>query len=171
MKARTPRAYVGSILVCVLMSFVIGSAIGQTQQMRLEDLAKKAEAIVVGKVSNVKSEWNKEKTRIYTKVTVDVGEYVKGETADKTLVITQLGGEVDGVGELYSHTPRFSKEEEVLLFVKKDKKNNIVIEGGEQGKYKIMMNGPNGEKTVEGGLTLRVFTSRVKSILQHQERD
>jgi len=167
MKARTLRVYPASILVCVLMSLVIGRATSQTQEVRLEDLAKKAEVIVVGKVSNVKSEWNNEKTRIYTKVTVDVGEYVKGETPDRTLVVTQLGGEVDGVGELYTHTPRFSKEEEVLIFARKDSKNNLIIEGGDQGKFKVTQDKLTGEKMVQG-LALKVFSAKVKRIVEQQ---
>ena len=169
MKAKTLRVYFDSILVCALMSLVVGRAIAQTREMRLDDLAKKAEAIVVGKVSSVRSEWNKERTRIYTKVTLDVGEYVKGDKPTSTLVITQLGGEVDGVGEFYTHTPRFSKEEEVLLFVKKDKRDNFIIEGGEQGKFKVTRDDMTGEKMIQAGLSLKMFTSRLKKMIQQHE--
>jgi hypothetical protein len=168
MKAIQSVTRFSAILVFILMHLVFGRAMAQTQELRLEDLTKRAEVIVVGKISNVKSVWNNEKTRIYTKVTVDVGEYVKGENPDRTLVITQLGGEVDGVGELYTHTPRFSKEEEVLLFVKKDSRNNLMIEGGDEGKYVVTKNKLTGEKMVQGGLTLKSFTSRVKRIVEQQ---
>jgi len=167
MKATASRTNSASILVCVLMSLVIGRAIAQTQEIRLEELTKKAEVIVVGKISNVKSEWNNEKTRIYTKVTVDVGEYVKGETPARTLVITQLGGEVDGVGELYTHTARFSKEEEVLLFVKKDSKSNLIVAGGDEGKYVVTKDKSTGERMVQG-LALKVFSAKVKRIVEQQ---
>jgi hypothetical protein len=157
------------MLTCMVLLLYITEGNAQTPNARLETLAKNSEMIVVGKVSNVKSEWNADKTRIHTRVTLDVGEYVKGEKPDKSLVITHLGGEVDGVGELYSNTPVFSKDEEVLIFVKKDSKNNFVVEGGDEGKIKILKNELTGEKIVQENLTLKKLTSRVKSFLEQQE--
>jgi hypothetical protein len=169
MKARASTMYFSAILLFVLMRFVSGQASAQTQQLRLEDLAKKAEVVVLGKVTDVRSEWNSERTRIITKVSLDVDQYLKGETAGRTMVITHPGGEVGGVGELYSHTPSFAKGEEVFLFVKKDSKNNLSIAGGKEGKFKVTKDELTGERMVPGGLTLKMFTSRVMNILGQQE--
>jgi len=73
------------------------------------------------------------------------------------------------VGELYTHTARFSKDEEVLVFVKKDRKNNLIVAGGNEGKFKVTKNEFTGERMVPGGLTLKMFTARVKNILEQQE--
>lgn len=169
MKARQSMICFSTIFVFVLMHLVFGRAVAQTEKSRLAELAKEAEVIVVGKVADVRSEWNSDKTRIFTKVSVDVAEYVKGETPTKTLIITQLGGEIDGVGELYTHTARFSKDEEVLVFVKKDHKNNLIVAGGNEGKFKVTKNELTGEKMLQGNLSLKNFTSRVKNIIEQQE--
>jgi hypothetical protein len=169
MKARVSTMYFSTILLFILMRFVSGQASAQTQQLRLEDLAKRAEVVVLGKVTDVRSEWNSERTRIITKVSLDVDKYLKGETPGRTIVITHPGGEVGGVGELYSHTPSFAKGEEVFLFVKKDSKNNLSIAGGNEGKFKVTKNELTGEKMLQGNLSLKNFTSRVKSIIEQQE--
>ena len=125
-------------LAIVLFSCIPGRANAQMETNRIESLAQRADAIVVGRVTSVRSEWNADKTRIITKVSVDVDEYVKGDSATKTMVITQLGGEVDGVGELYSHTAAFSQGEDVLVFVKKDSKNNLNVAGGNRFSFLVV---------------------------------
>ena len=169
MKARQSMICFSTIFVFVLMHIVLGRVNAQTQKLQLEALAKGAEMIVVGKVAKVHSEWNQEKTRIFTRVLVNIEEYVKGESADRTLVITHPGGEIGAVGELYTHTPTFSQGEEVLVFVKKDSKNNLIVAGGNEGKFKVTKNELTGEKIVQGALSLKNFTSRVKRIIEQQE--
>jgi predicted phosphodiesterase len=157
-----------AVLSFILLSCIHGSANAQTETNRIESLAQRADAIVVGKVTSVRSEWNADKTRIITKVSLDVDEYVKGEAAGKSMVITNLGGEVDGVGEWYSHAPKFTKDENVLLFVKKDSKNNFILSGGTDAKLSVTKDDKTGERMVPGGVTLKVFTSKVKSLLVQQ---
>ena len=70
-----------------------------------------------------KSDWNQDKTRIFTKVTIQVDEYLKGNNSGKTMVINTPGGEVDGIGELYTHMPSFKDDEDVLVFAKEDKQD------------------------------------------------
>jgi hypothetical protein len=171
MKARKSMICFSTIFVFVLMHLVLGRVSAQTEKIRLEDLAKKAEVIVVGKVTDVRSEWNADKTKIITKVSLDVDEYVKGEPAGKTMVITHMGGEVDGVGELYSHTPAFSKGEDVLVFVKKDNKNNLNVAGGNEGKFKVTKNESTGERMLQSNLSLKNFTSMVKTALKQQKME
>ena len=169
MKARKSTVYFSTVLFFILMHFVVRPASAQTQEVRLEDLTKKADVIARGNVTNVQSEWSSDKTRIFTKVTLAVDEYVKGEKPERTLVITHLGGEVNGVGELYTHTPRFAKGEEVLVFGKKDRKNNLIVTGGDAGKVLVTKDKLTGEKMVQGGLTLKMFTSTLKSIVEQQK--
>ena len=169
MKARKSMIQLSTVLVFVLMHSLYGRAIAQTERSRLAELTKEADAVVVGKVANVRSEWSSDKKRIFTKVSLDIAEYVKGETPARTVVITQLGGEIDGVGELYTHTARFAKDEEVLVFVRKDRQNNLVVAGGEEGKFKVTKDERTGEKMVPGGLTLKRFTSEVKALLLQQQ--
>ena len=164
MKARDSIMYSIMIFVCVLISLMPHRVDAQTQKRQVETLAKGAEMIVVGKVAQVRSEWNKERTRIFTKVSLNVEEYVKGESSLRTLAITHPGGEIGAVGELYTHTPTFSQGEEVLVFLKKDGRNNLVVTGGNEGKLTITKNQLTGERIMMDGETLKTFTSRVKSL-------
>jgi agmatine/peptidylarginine deiminase len=120
----------------------------------MEILSQNADIILTGKVVEQKSFWNKDKTRINTNAVVQAEEYLKGDYSEKTLIVTTLGGEIDDVGELYSHMPRFTNDEEVLLFVKKDKKDM---------KYKIL-NGEDGKLTLYRDKSGELMTSFNKKI-------
>jgi hypothetical protein len=145
------------------------SANAQTVRKTVQELTEKSEMIFTGKVSDMKSEWDEQKTKIYARVTVEVDEFLKGETQHATLVITHLGGEVDEVGELYTHVPRFKKDEEVLVFVKKDKEDNLRITGGADGKLKITRSELTGKKMIGKTKTLEAFTTDIESIVKKQQ--
>lgn len=166
------RSYLIPCLVIVsVLSMVITAerASAQLRKLTTEALTNKAECVAIGKVTGMRSEWNKDKTRIYTHVTISVDQYVKGERSEKYLTITHLGGEVREIGELYTHAPKFSIDEEVLIFVKKDKKNNLRITGGANGKLRITKSAVTGEKMIRKTILLDDFTSQIKSIVKKQQ--
>ena len=158
-------------IFCVIIPIFLFTAnsVAQTRKLPLEELSKKSELIVTGKVVDQRSEWNEEKTRIYTRVTVSVDEYHKGERAERTLTVTHLGGEVGEVGELYTGTARFEKDEEVFLFLKKDQKGNYRVTGSNLGKYKIQHDPRTGQKMIGKNRTLNDFSARVKDIVKRQK--
>jgi hypothetical protein len=126
---------------------LIASSFPQSINSSIKSLSEKADLIVEGKVIQKKSSWNKDKTRIYTDVTVQVDDYLKGNKGNNTIVITTPGGEVDGVGELYTHMPRFNNNEDVLVFVKEDKKDrSFKVFNGEDGKITLYKDKVTGEK-------------------------
>jgi hypothetical protein len=171
MKTTTSIKALFVLLAIVALLCSSERAAAQVESNRIQSLAQQADAIVVGKVSTVRSEWTADKTRIVTKVSVDVDEYVKGQSTGKTLVITHMGGEVDGVGELYTSAPHFSAGEDVLVFVKKDSKNNLNVAGGTEGKVRIMKNESTGERMVGGNISLNKFTDMVKTAVKQQKTD
>jgi len=138
----------------------------QKQKSQIESLVEKSEVIVLGKVTVMHSEWNKNKSKIYTRVSIKVIENFKGSANDQTIVITHPGGEVDGVGELYSHMPKFTQDEEALIFAKRDKENNLIVTNGLEGKFQITKNMTTGEKTVGLNKSLDDFSSSIKSIIK-----
>ena len=117
----------------------------QSYQSEIKQLSQKSDVILTGKVSKQKSEWNKNKSRIYTNVTIEVDEYLKGSSGDRNIVVTHLGGEVGDVGEWYSHIPKFKNDEEVLLFAKKDS----------QGKSYKVLDGEDGKLTLHKDKKIR----------------
>jgi hypothetical protein len=134
-----------------------------------DELASRSDVIVVGKVTERKSEWNNNKSRIYTRVTLAVDQCLKGDAAQKTITVTTLGGEVDGVGELYTHTPSFKQEEKVVVFAQKDKQGSLRVVGGEQGKLVVREDEQTGMPIVTGSKTLDQFTSEVKRAVAKQQ--
>ena len=70
----------------------------QAMQKAVQELSDQSDLVVVGKVAKINSQWNKDKSRIYTNVTVDVDEFVKGNTSSRSIVVRHLGGEVGSVG-------------------------------------------------------------------------
>lgn len=162
------------VIYCVLMTILLftvmyEAAAAQTRRLPLEELSKKSELIVTGTVVDQRAEWNEEKTKIYTRVTIAVDEYHKGERSENTITVTHLGGEVGEVGELYTGTARFEKDEEVFLFLKKDQKGNYRVTGSNLGKYKIQHDQRTGQKVIGRNRTLTDFSARVKDIVRRQK--
>jgi hypothetical protein len=124
-------------ILLIPLTGLFNPGLAQSHEISVEKVALSSEMIVVGKVNKKQCEWNEDKTRILTKVSIDVDEYVKGERAEQEITIMHWGGEIDGIGELYTHTPRFTENENVLLFVKKDKEENLRVCHGSEGKFRI----------------------------------
>ncbi len=131
----------------LLLSGFLLTSMGQTIPAKLEDMSKGAELIVTGKVTDQRSSWNEDQTRIFTRVTVRVDEFLKGNNGSYSVVVTHPGGEVGEVGELYTHIPTFKNDEEVLLFLKKSNvQNEYTVFQGENGKIKVLTDDRTGEK-------------------------
>ena len=127
-------------IVWLIVILMMASQVSFTQEKesKMNKLSKKADVILQGKVVKKDAAWNANKTRIYTKVTLKVDKYLKGKEKKETIDLTIPGGELGDVGELYTHLPVFEEEEEVILFLKKDKKNNgYKVLHGDEGKIRI----------------------------------
>lgn len=121
----------------------------QMKKMTAADLTKESSAILYGKCSNVKSEWNKEKDIIFTTVTVIPEEYIKGDLGSEAL-LTIPGGQVDNIIYEVSEMPIFTEGEEIFAFVWKHPSGKNLITGGTQGKLKIEKDKNTGKKMVKG---------------------
>jgi len=143
-----------------------GSVFGQEKRMTVDDLAKSSGVVVVGKVQALKSEWNSDKTRIYTRVTLGVDEYLKGQGQDRSVTIMTLGGEIGDVGELYTHVPSFRENESVVVFLEKAQDGTYSVSGGTQGKYIIENDRATGRPVVAGKSTLEEFRKVVKMAVE-----
>lgn len=156
-----------SFLILFMVTAFNNRILPQISQQKMQKLSEKADLILEGKVIKQNSSWNQNKTRIYTDVTVQVDEYLKGNKGNRTIVITTPGGEVDGVGELYTHMPRFTNDEDVLLFVKADKKNNTYkVFNGEDGKIPLIKDKATGEKVTSSNLKVSTLKKEIKGFVE-----
>ena len=100
---------------------------------------------------------------------MQVEEYLKGENNRKSVEITTLGGEVGDVGEVYTHMPKFEDNEEVLVFLKKDNKNEgYEVFSGEEGKIKVHKDAITKEKVTSSDIHLKDLKSQIKSFLKQE---
>ena len=102
-----------------------------------EDMAHQAGTIITGTVTSVKSEWNEERTKILTYITITPSNFLKGDQPAQEIVIVQPGGEVGDIGMLVEGTPVFEEGEEVLLFLKRGRKGFHRTVGLSQGEFSI----------------------------------
>ena len=143
------------------------TTIAQQSISEINVLSKGADIIIIGKVSEQKSRWNKDKTRIYTDVNIKVDEYLKGNTGQSEIIVTHLGGEVGEVGELYSHIPSFKTEEDVLLFVKKAKYDDAYnVFQGEYGKISLVLDEGSGKLMTTNKKNLSSLKSEINNHLK-----
>ena len=110
-------------------------------------MVEKSDFIFVGTAVQTQSAWNPEHTRIYTRTTFEVEEYIKGG-AGGAVVVETLGGVVGDVGMMVPGVPQFRRGEKNLLFIStgpRTGKHRVV--GWSQGRFKIKK-GPRRGETV-----------------------
>ena len=158
--------FLPTILLIVFFQFESNS---QTVQSQIKNLSQTADVILTGKVVEQKSQWNHGQTRISTQSTIKVDEYLKGNNIDKSIIVTTPGGEVGEVGELYTHMPRFSNDEDVLLFVKKDQKDmSYKVVNGEDGKLTLYKDKNTGEIITSFNKKISVLKKEIKNYVDKQ---
>jgi len=148
MQSRSSALTRTSIITSLFIAACAAGAAGQGKEVAPEDLAKGAEVVAVGRVSGLVSRWSTDHSRIYTTVTLSVDQYMKGGSAGAPLNILVAGGEVDGVGEVYSHTATFKKDEDVLVFAEKDREGKYRVTRGQQGKFSVHRDEATGKAFV-----------------------
>jgi hypothetical protein len=141
----------------------------QPKTIQTEQLIRESDVIVVGSVGALKSEWNADRSRIQTLVTLNVSETVKGSAQGGSLTVVIPGGEIDGVGEWYSHSVRFQDTEEVVVFAKKDAAGVMRVTGGEHGKFLVKEGNKGGSKVIPNVGSLADFTAQVKKTVKAQQ--
>lgn len=165
------RWKVSCLLLLAIAATCVASHVASSQSKAIstEELTRRADIVAVGKVSSQRSEWNSDRTRIITHVTVAIDQYLKGNQGQGTLTVTVPGGEVGGVGEVYSHAAKFQNNEAVVVFAERDQRGALRVTAGEQGKLTITTEKVTGKRLVGDAQLLEVFTSRVKSAAHREQ--
>jgi hypothetical protein len=156
-------------ILLIFFSLINFTILAQNNTTSLKQMSTEADLILAGKVVSQNSNWNKENTRIYTSVTIEVDELIKGSSTENKITVVHPGGEVGEIGELYSHTPKFVKNEEVLLFTKKDiNGRNYKVLKGEEGKLTIFTDQKSGEKVTSSNKKVSALKTKIKNYVKKQ---
>jgi len=154
------------LFLMLIFSVFHSTSFAQKETSEIKKLSKDADVILTGKVSQKESSWNDSNTRIYTKTTVQVDEFLKGNNNKISVEITTPGGEVGDVGELYSHMPTFEDDEEVLVFLKKDTNSEVYkVLDGEKGKIRVLSDAQTNEKITSSNLRIKDLKTQIKSYI------
>ncbi len=151
-----------TIVALVCLAMVPGISSAQGRAMTTDELVKQSDVVFVGKVNQLKSEWSSDKSRIFTRVTLSVDQYLMGTGTGSTLTLVTPGGEIDGVGEMYTHMPVFHKDEDVVVYAARDARGAYHVTGGSQGKLIVDRDSDTGMQYVAGREPLQFYVTAVQ---------
>ncbi len=86
------------------------------EPLSAEELVDHAQTIVWGDCISVRTEWNRERTKILTRVQLASREVLKGDRAP-TVELLLPGGELDGMAYVIHGMPRFREGQEAVVHV------------------------------------------------------
>jgi hypothetical protein len=105
--------YTRSILIAVLVA--LAPARPQAQTPYVATLVESSTVIATARVTSLTSA--DDGVAIYTYVTLQVAEILKGSAPEGRLVVKQIGGSIDGIGLHVDGQARFSVGDDVLVFL------------------------------------------------------
>lgn len=112
-----------------------------------EELARFSEAIVTGRVVSVQSAWDPDVNTIYTYITLDVDEVLKGDIRERQVVFKQIGGQIDDIGLRIGGQATFTPGEEALVFLEvRPRDATVYTTALGQGKWNVTNDGPSGQR-------------------------
>ena len=126
---------IAAVLALVLLSAMAHAT--TVVKKTFDDLLKESDAIVLGTVSDVASQYVGEKKDIVTHVTLSNLTVLHGALAASTLVLRQEGGDVQGDVVHIEGSPVFSKGDRVIVFIKGNGTEMIPFVGWTQGVFRV----------------------------------
>lgn len=115
------------------------------------ELAGFSDAIVTGRVADVRSGWDTGVNAIYTYVRLDVDEVFKGRLAPGRVTIKQLGGVAGDVGLWVPEQPNFVPGQQVLLFLEtRPRDGTLYTTALSQGRWDVEQS-PDGRRLARRG--------------------
>lgn len=123
------------LCTCVLVG-VLPAAGTQVLYKSVEELGTDASAVVRGTVTDVRSFWNEDHSKIFTSTMVAVDESYKGRSG-QVVEVLQLGGTVDNVQVTAHGALKWATGEEVVLFLEPFTEGRFQVSGFSQGKFHL----------------------------------
>lgn len=113
------------------------------------DTAKRSENIIVARCISSESRWNNEGTLIFTYVTFQIEDTVKGEDTKEEITLRLIGGKVGDQILSALDIPKFNEDEEVILFLgPKNKAGHPTLTSTKNGVLRILTDRVTRQKKV-----------------------
>ena len=169
----TKKAFQISVLLCLLLIAATSSYATTVQRLGLEDLVKKAQTIVVGKVTDLRTYWTADRKLILTNYTIQVDENIKGQ-ASRNVEVTTIGGKIGDIELYVSGMVSFVRGEDAVVFIEQSGVYQTVVGLG-QGKFTVANNEvansvaglsfPDGRPGSTVKMPLQNFKNQIRSLL------
>lgn len=117
----------------------------------LDDLARGAERIVVARVAATRAAWDDDRSLIYTHVTLEVDQVLKGAAPSGRVTIRVLGGALpeEDLRLDVSHQPQLALGDEAIFFIDDDEGLRTQLVGSCQGVLRLI-DAPGGRALQDG---------------------
>ena len=136
-----PKRIAGVLgVVALLLAWAAGAEAASVPRYSLERLVDSSQFIVQGTVVRSWTGWDSEHKYVWTHSEIQVEETLRG-AAQRTLVVSEPGGSLDGVRMLFTGTVPYTVGERVVLFLMRTPIGFLRAAGGGQGKFTV---GPDG---------------------------
>ena len=148
---RSSRFALVASLLGVGIALMLTAGLGRATSLELEgtaDLTEKSNSIVIGRVVSTEARLKEEHQFIYTYVTLQVEDVLKGNTAQagSTIVLEELGGQVGPWVHQVHAVPHYEAGERVLAFLEDRSEGLFRTYGMIQGKFRFERNARTGEE-------------------------
>lgn len=128
------------------------------EQLTVDELAERADLIVVGEATDIDYDKNGNGD-VKTLVSLWVTDVVKGPSVEE-VVVEVAGGQLEDLNVSVEDTPEFQIGERVVVFLRQLDHGNFATVGGFQGRFSIDEN-----DMVSGSLSLAQFIDQIKYAL------
>ena len=167
--------FTSTILILVLgILFIDCPKANATREFRETtlDTAKRSENIIVARCISSESSWNNEGTLIFTYVTFQSEDTVKGEDTKEEITLRLIGGKVGDRILSAPDMPKFNEDEEVILFLgSKNKAGYPTLTSSKNGVLRIQTDEVTGQKIVSTTTTgIKIYKKiPIKKLVQHNK--
>jgi hypothetical protein len=142
-----PRPRLLAPLLCLAVP--IGAIATMAPRLSLEEMVQGSERIVHGRCVRTWSAWDAARQFIWTHSEIEILDPLKGGPL-RTVVVSEPGGVVDGIGMSVEGAPRYPTGEEMVLFLYRTPVGYWRARGMGQGRFNIW-NDAQGVRRVRGG--------------------
>jgi hypothetical protein len=151
------------LLACLLFVLISAPFSRATTLLRmdLDDMTAVSNAVVYGKVTASRTEWDQNHSVIYTLYTVQPIQYLKGQLGS-SFELQEIGGTLDGLNMRVPSAAEFSVGQEAVIFVWTDQLGRNLVLGMEQGAVGVHTDPQTGQKLLDR--SIRVGSARELSV-------